>query len=132
MSKESAAKFVQAALEDEALRERTENMKPGDAVPLAREMGYDFTVEELTEVMKDTKELSLEELGSVAGGNVVGGPCTAEVQTKKIKDTYCYGDVNGRRHDYEKVLQGKRTFLFFFKKSFDVYKCRLCGHQMEK
>ena len=41
MSKESAAKFVQAVMEDEELRERTENVKPVDAVPLAKEMGYD-------------------------------------------------------------------------------------------
>ena len=44
MSKASAAKFVQAIMEDEALRKRTENTKPEDAVPFAKEMGYDFTL----------------------------------------------------------------------------------------
>ena len=76
-------------------------------------------------------ELSLEELGSVAGGVVVGGPCRPEDKTKKNRDTYCYGDVNGRKHDYEKVLHGERRVFYLFSHGFDVYKCKLCGHQIE-
>ena len=33
MSKESAKAFVQAILDDEELRQRTEKMKPEDALP---------------------------------------------------------------------------------------------------
>ena len=84
MSKESASKYVQAVMEDEELRKRTENVKPVDAVPLAKEMGYDFTAEELTEALNNNMELSLEELGSVAGGAVIGGPCTPEDVTGKL------------------------------------------------
>ena len=132
MAKDSAAKFVQAVTEDEALRERAKNLKAEDAVPFAREMGYDFTLEELTEVMDDNDRLSLEELDSVAGGNVIGGPCVPEDEKKKNKDAYCYGDVNGRKHDYERVFHAKRTTLYIFTSEFDVYKCKYCGHQIEK
>ena len=69
MSKEAASKFVQAILNDEELRQRTEKMKPEDAVPLGKEMGYDFTFEEFTDVMNEDRELSPDELEAVAGGD---------------------------------------------------------------
>ena len=131
MSKENAKAFVQAILEDEELREKTANMKPEDALPLGKEMGYDFTLEEFTDVMNEDRELSPDKLEAVAGGAVIGGPCTSS-DADDIKDTYCYGDKNGRRHDYEIVLQVKRYVLFFIPKIHNIYRCKLCGHQMEK
>ena len=132
MSKDSAAKFVQAVTENEELRERAKNLKVEDAVTFAKEMGYDFTSEELAGIMNDKAELSPEELGSVTGGVVLGGPCSPEDVKKKNKDAYCYGDVNGQKHDYEKVLHGERRKWYIFKSSFDVYRCKRCGHQIEK
>ena len=132
MSKEAARGFVELIMEDEALRERTADLRPEEVLDIAKEKGFDFTADELSEIMNGCQELSLEELGAVAGGAVIGGPCTPEDKEKKIKDTYCYGDVNGRKHDYERILRGQRPFWIIFKKSFDVYKCKLCGHQMEK
>lgn len=131
MSIEAAKAFVQAVLNDEELRERAKDLKPEEAVPIGKEMGYDFTEDELTEAVNEDTELSPEKLGSVTGGAVIGGPCTSS-DADDIKDTYCYGDKNGRRHDYEIVLQVKRYVLFFIPKIHNIYRCKLCGHQMEK
>ena len=55
MSKENAKAFVQAVLNDEGLREKTANMKPEEAILFAKEMGYDFTLDELKDVKKDAE-----------------------------------------------------------------------------
>jgi predicted ribosomally synthesized peptide with nif11-like leader len=68
MSKENAKAFVQAVLNDEELRQRTGAMKPEELIPFAKEMGFDFTLDELKEVKKDDIELSPDELEAVAGG----------------------------------------------------------------
>ncbi|MBP3856615.1 MAG: Nif11-like leader peptide family RiPP precursor, partial [Ruminiclostridium sp.] len=69
MSKEAASKFVQTILNDAELRIKTAEIKPEEIVPFAKEMGYDFTLEELKEVKEEDIELSPEELESVAGGD---------------------------------------------------------------
>ena len=58
MSKESAKKFAQEVTEDIELRNRTAKLKPEEVLPIAKEMGYDFTEEELTAVMNESQELT--------------------------------------------------------------------------
>lgn len=84
MSKASAAKFVQAIMEDEALCKRTENTKPEDAVSFAKELGYDFTLEELAEAMNEGRELSPDDLASVTGESVIGGRVRRKTERKKL------------------------------------------------
>lgn len=55
MSRESATAFAQAAMEDAELRERTAKLAPEELFPIAREMGYDFTAEELEAAMNEDR-----------------------------------------------------------------------------
>ena len=58
MSKENATAFVQKVFDDEELRQRTGAMKPEELIPFAKEMGFDFTLDELKDVKKEDIELS--------------------------------------------------------------------------
>ena len=134
MSKASAEAFVQKIMEDEALRERTEQTSPEDALSIAREMGYDFTAEELTDVMNSKQELEPEELEDVAGGAApharrMSDKLNREADTM-LKNTYCPGFEY--KHDY--VLQGhfEKPFLKYWTKGYDVLKCKRCGHVWNK
>ena len=119
MSKEAASKFVQAVMEDEELRRRAEKMKPEDAVPLGKEMGYDFTLEEFTDVMNEDRELSTDELGNVAGGNVV--------HLYALEDIYCNGDENGPKHIWGSHLEYE-SYGIFFEHTYEVKECLKCGY----
>ena len=57
MSKTAAA-FVKLVMNDEELRQRTGAMKPEELIPFAKEMGFDFTLDELKDVKKEDIELS--------------------------------------------------------------------------
>ena len=69
MSLESAKKSAQEAMEDKELRERTAKLNPQELLPIAKEMGYDFTEEELTAVMNEKQELTADQLEAAAGGH---------------------------------------------------------------
>ena len=68
-------------MNDEALRGRVMEEGAAEVVEIAKELGFDMTVEELEEAMKalrqaamqETKELSLEEMDQAAGGTFWGG-----------------------------------------------------------
>jgi predicted ribosomally synthesized peptide with nif11-like leader len=80
MSKEAAIAFLKKVAEDPALQRKI--------VALAKEQGYDFTVDELTE----------DELGSVTGGAVdaflkLGGIKFASPQLGDIKFSPSLGNV---------------------------------------
>ena len=133
MSKENAKAFVQAVLNDEELREKTANMKPEDAIPFAKEMGYEFTLEELKEVKKEDIELSPDELENAAGGHV--NSCRNSTQRTDIilrgseRDRHCYRNPNGPLHQWEYVGHKEEPFLgglFGWTTGFDVYECTLC------
>ena len=76
MAFENAKKFLEQAMKDKALRARTAEKEPAEVVAIAKELGFDVTAEELEEAVKAmrkaageaTKELSIDELGKVAGG----------------------------------------------------------------
>ncbi|MBO6230022.1 MAG: Nif11-like leader peptide family natural product precursor [Ruminiclostridium sp.] len=119
MSKEAASKFVQAILNDEELRQRTEKMKPDEVISFAKEMGYDFTVEELKEAANEVRELSPDELGNVAGGNVV--------HLYALEDIYCNGDENGSKHIWGSHLEYE-SYCIFFEHTYEVKECLKCGY----
>ena len=68
------------------LCKRTEKTKPEDAISFAKELGYDFTLEELAEAMNEGRELFPDDLASVAGGSVIGAVYAG--RQKEIIDTY--------------------------------------------
>ena len=132
MSKASAEAFVQKIMEDEALRERTEQTSPEDVLPIAKEMGYDFTVEELTEVMNSSQELEPAELEDVVGG---AGPHTrpmakhlTQSAINSLYNRYCHGDPTGTKHDYVREGHYEVPFLKYWSKGYDVLRCKRCGH----
>ena len=76
MALENARKFLEQVLKDKALRACTAEKEPAEVVAIAKELGFDVTAEELEEAVKAmrkaageaAKELSIDELGKVAGG----------------------------------------------------------------
>lgn len=144
MSKDSAKKFVQAIIDDEELRKRTAAMKPEEAIPFAKEMGYDFTIEELTEVKTEDIELSPDDLENVAGGTIqTQGDMERDSRKRKERleeDLYCWAKINGRLrqygplHNYVKVGHREDPFLggifegglFGWSTGYDVYECTNC------
>ena len=145
MSKESAEKFIQAVLNDEELRERAKDLKPEDAVPLGKEMGYDFTLEEFTDVMNEDRELSPDELEAVAGGD-------RKLQSQMSKDThdrgyqnnykrsnernynlahFCHGVPNGPRHQFVLSIEDRAQFFGAWTKTYAVYECSVCHYKSE-
>ena len=76
MALENARKFLEQVMKDKALRARTAEKEPAEVVAIARELGLEATAEELEQAVKAmrktageaTKELSIDELGKVAGG----------------------------------------------------------------
>ena len=142
MSKENATAFVQAVLNDEELREKTANMKPEDAVPLGKEMGYDFTLEEFTDVMNEDRELSPDELENAVGGylhtqNDMQKHAYQRGITKDryenagryhgLKNVYC---PDGTPHNFVTTIEDRTYFLFSY--TYEVQTCSLCGHKVER
>ena len=68
MALEDARKFVKMVVEDKELCGRLANMSIEEGLSAAKDMGLDFTIEELTEA-RDTCELSLDEMDQVSGGD---------------------------------------------------------------
>ena len=141
MSKEAASKFVQAILNDEELRQRTEKMKPEDAVPLGKEMGYDFTLEEFTDVMNEDRELSPDELEAVAGGDKknVNQQKFIRKGVRKVQEEeseHCNNDFNAPLHIWIPTGHEEREVLWGifgnYTKGYNLYKCALCGETKEE
>jgi len=142
MSKENAKAFVQAVLNDEELRERAKDLKPEDAVPLGKEMGYDFTLEEFTDVMNEDRELSPDELENVAGGyfqtqvNMHDASRNyAKIIDKAKREAHCFMDLSQPlhtpvfvRHEEKPILGG----IFGWSQGYDIVKCTRCGQEGRK
>ena len=142
MAKEAAAKFVQAVLADKELCEKTANMKPEDAVPVGKEMGFDFTLEELEEVKNEDKELSPDELENAAGGyfqTLVNMRAATKMYERNIdmakKEAHCFMDLSQPlhtpvfvRHEEKPILGG----IFGWSQGYDIVKCTRCGQEGRK
>lgn len=144
MSKDSAKKFVQAIIDDEELRKRTAAMKPEEAIPFAKEMGYDFTIEELTEVKTEDIELSPEELDSAAGG-AIRYQDTIHRQSEMVRDAreksaHCFSKLSEPLHDWVVIGHEEEPFLgsifesglFGWSTGYDLIKCSRCGAEGKK
>ena len=133
MSKEAASKFVQAILNDEELRQRTEKMKPEEIVPFAKEMGFEFTLDELKEVKEEDVELSPEELEAAAGGR---GRYVIKDKSRDYVKSHCNGDPNGPLHNWVEIGHEERPVLWGifgdYTKGYNLYKCTRCGATKEE
>lgn len=67
MTLENAKKFLTLMREDETLQDRTANRSEEEVMAVAKEMGLDFTSEELREA-SGVCELTLGEMQFIAGG----------------------------------------------------------------
>ena len=137
MSKENATAFVQKVFDDEELRQRTGAMKPEELIPFAKEMGFDFTLDELKDVKEENIELSPEELEAVAGGTIEfqdhARRRSKEMEGGSERKKHCYGDLSKPLHNYVKVghkeepiLWGWLSWCSDWSDGFDVYECTLC------
>jgi len=82
MSIKSAEEFCSVIGKDESLaskladlngKELTEEIFNEKILPIAKEMGYDFTYLDFIEICKKSKELREDQLADVAGGGRSGG-----------------------------------------------------------
>ena len=109
-------------MEDNELRERTAKLPPEELLPIAKEMGYDFTEEELTAVMNEPQELTADQLEAASGGGM------------RFARTLngCYKNPDGSyRHDYEVIGHEERWMFWGWTRGYDILKCKLCGHEGE-
>ncbi len=122
MALENAKKFLERVEKDQALQDRLAGMTPEERSNVARELGLDYTEEELAEALRSV-EIPLDELEQAAGGSIHG--------RKKLlpRETPCTKSPN-LEHNW--VLQGHEeephTFLFWdYTKGYDIYACSYCG-----
>ena len=137
MAKESAEKFAMAVMEDSDLRVRTARLDPGELLPIAKEMGYDFTAEELAEVMNENQELTLDELEATAGG--LPPQRESDMHRREIENEmfaeiarHCHHDVSGPLHNWVVIAHEERWLFWKWSRGYDILKCSLCGEINER
>ena len=134
MSKESAIQFAQEVTEDIELRDRTAKLKPEEVLSIAKEMGYDFTEEELTAAMNEDQELTADDLETAAGG--AGSPGQrSQAQKRKLREElakHCNHDINGPLHQWVKTGHEERWMLWAWTRGYDLFTCTLCGATKEE
>jgi len=127
MAIENAKKFVEKVQADAALAERVKGMTPQEGLALAKEMGLEFTEDELKDALNN-RELDPEELDEAAGG-VRNDQATT---LKMKKEMHCHGDIHGPEHQWVKTghIEEPHTFLLWdYTKGYDIEKCSLCGEE---
>lgn len=124
MALENAKRFLSMVQEDEALLDRMANLGRDEVQAAAKEMGLEFTAEELKEAA-DTFELTPEEMASVAGGY------GKKKRHPKTQDP-CPSN-NGRGHNWVKTGHYEDEWFGWLKDGglwtlgYDTYKCSYCG-----
>ena len=137
MAKESAEKFAMAVMEDSDLRVRTARLDPGELLPIAKELGYDFTAEELAEVMNENQELTPDELEATAGG--LPPQRESDMHRREIENEMfaeiarqCHHDVSGPLHNWVVIAHEERWLFWKWSRGYDILKCSLCGEINER
>ncbi len=119
MAIENAKRFVQIIQEQKDINERLSNLNREECLKAAREMGLDFTEEELQEAVKTV--VSMEELEQASGG-MFGDSDSFDARR------FC---VKGPRSEHNWVKKGHfedpRSILWWdFTVGYDVYECTYC------
>ena len=71
MSVESAKEFLKKLAKDEAFKKSIESASDEEKQKIVKEAGFDFTKDEIKEVVGGSSELSDADLEKVAGGSAV-------------------------------------------------------------
>ena len=123
MSRENAKKFVETVETDNALQERVKNLSIDEVLTIAKELGYEFTIEELEHI--GDQELTSDELESVAGGRGI----KRIIKTGK-PGKHCNDDPSQPLHTF--VCTGNHReipFLLLWTEGQDEYVCTNCGYK---
>ena len=129
MAIENAKQFVEKVQADAALSERVKGMKPEEGLALAKELGLEFTEEELKDALNN-RELSPEEMDEGVGGSTLGGV----ILPNGVKQQMCERSPNSR-HKWEYIghTEEPRSFLCFdYTWGYDHYKCVYCGKKEKR
>ncbi len=121
MSLENAKKLLERVQKDQALRAHLAGMTPEDRSSAAREMGLNYTEEEMAEALQSV-EIPLDELEQASGG--------IQGRDKPLPHTLPCPKSPNQEHNW--VFHGHEeephTFLFWdFTFGFDIFACSYCG-----
>lgn len=127
MVQENAKKFVERLMSDEALRSQVMEKEPDEVVATAKALGFDLTVEELTEAMKSFGQTNggrPQEMGEAEMAQAAGGK---PHQAEGIIDFFAWVAC-GFNHHYVYTGKTKQSIDLVFHVTFYEQKCRDCGH----
>lgn len=128
MALEKAKAFLERVSKDEALRTRVMEKEPNEVMAVAREQGFDLTVEELTEAMQAfartdggaPQESSVDEMEQVAGGKPNPGDGIIDF----VSWVAC-----GFNHHYVYTGKTRKDVDLVFPVTFYQQRCVDCGHR---
>lgn len=128
MAIENAKKFVEKVQADAALSERVKAMTPQEGMALAKELGLEFTEEELKDALNN-RELEPEELDEGVGGTAHSGTTLGGGFVSAVKQQTCEYSPN-LRHKWEYIGHSEEPHSFLwidYTWGYDHYKCVYCG-----
>ena len=117
MAIENAKRFVEMVAADAALKARLEMLDSEAVLAAAKEMGLDFTAEELKAAAM-VQEVSPDELDEVAGGKKMSGSLAWCTKSPNQEHNWVY---TGHEEEPHSFLCWDWTF------GYDHYKCTYCG-----
>ena len=119
MAIENAKRFVEMVAADAALNARLETLDSEAVLAAAKEMGLDFTAEELKAAAMD-ETVSLDELDEVAGGigKVKSGSVRWCTKSPNQEHNWVYTGHEEEPHSFS---------CWDWTYGYDHYKCTYCG-----
>ena len=123
MAIENAKRFVEMVAADAALKARIETLDSEAVLAAAKEMGLDFTAEELKAAAM-VQEVALDELDKVTGG--VGKKMSGKMSGGVA---WCTKSPN-QEHNWVKTGHEEEPHSFLcwdWTYGYDHYKCTYCG-----
>ena len=117
MAIENAKRFVEMVAANAALKARIETLDSEAVLAAAKEMGLDFTAEELKAAAM-VQEVSPDELDEVAGGKKMSGSLAWCTKSPNQEHNWVY---TGHEEEPHSFLCWDWTF------GYDHYKCTYCG-----
>lgn len=128
MALENAKKLLTLMWEDKALRDRMANRSEEEVMAVAKEMGLEFTAEELKEAA-EIHELTPGEMETAAGGGVYTSDGFGEIDPNACpKNRY-------RNHSWRKTGHCEDEWFSWLKEGglfslgYDIYTCAYCGRK---
>ncbi len=140
MAMENARKFLAMVLEDESLQNRTAHLVEEEVLAVAKEMGLNFTAEEMKNAAA-FHEMSPDEMSSAAGGGVTQAGLVRRRQAEHIrnpKDAESNQNADDEEgHIWVKTGHYEDEWFGWLKEGglwstgYDTYVCSHCGKTKE-